>query len=100
MREGYGPGEALEGFSEPAAFTATSVAGVPESSGVHVVWDEAGRLQNAPTGLEQEPTGPSSSNADPQRPGNPNTFDAYASPVGANRIRPASARVWPVLEMK
>jgi hypothetical protein len=44
MREGYGPGEPLEGFSEPAAFTATGVAGVSESSGVHVVWDEAGRL--------------------------------------------------------
>jgi 5-methylcytosine-specific restriction protein B len=44
MREGYGPGEPLEGFSEPAAFTSSSVVVVPESSGVHVVWDEDGRL--------------------------------------------------------
>jgi MoxR-like ATPase len=44
MREGYGAGEPLDGFSEPAALTAAGVAEVPESSGVHVVWDEAGRL--------------------------------------------------------
>jgi hypothetical protein len=44
MPEGYGAGEPLEGFSEPAALTAAGVAEVPESSGVHVVWDEAGRL--------------------------------------------------------
>ena len=44
MPEGYGAGEPLEGFSEPAAFIAAGVAEVPESSGVHVVWDEGGRL--------------------------------------------------------
>src|SRR6266508_6446398 len=44
MRKDYRPGEPLEGFSQPAPLTASSVAEVPESFGVHVVWDEDGQL--------------------------------------------------------
>ena len=36
---GYGPGEALYGFTIPAALDANEVAGVPNEPGVHVVWD-------------------------------------------------------------
>ena len=44
LPEGYGPGEALDGFSSPVPLTDSTLADLLDDPGVHVFWNRDGQL--------------------------------------------------------